>query len=140
MPEVILLIILYILFIIFLWKKVGLPLIRKWNGSIRFIYLINLILLLPCIYFAYQHSLYVFYQPEVPSLKLLYIVTLIGRFFLLPHIFTTVFTIEYSKYLKTKSFPLTETALFLVQLLLYIICLLGMERMFGDVFMAAMSV
>lgn len=134
------LLILHILFITFLWKKGFLPIIHKWNGSIRLIYLINMILLLPCIYFAYQNSLYVFYEPEEPTLKLLYWGTLLTRFFLFPHIFSTLFTIEYIKYLKAKSFPLTETALFIIQLLLCIICLLGMERVFGAEFMGAMSV
>lgn len=131
---------LYILFIIFLWNKVFLPIIRNWNGNIRLIYLINLILLLPCIYFAYQNSLYVFYQPEVPILKLLYWWALFSRFFLFPHIFGTLFTIEYIKYLKANSFPITETALFIIQLLLCIICLLGMERIFGAVLMATASI
>lgn len=132
--------ILYIHLVISLWKKAFLPLIRKFEGSIHLLYLINTILLLPCIYFAYQNSLYIFYQPKEFFLKLLYLVIMLVRFFLLPHILTLLFTIEYIKYLKAKQFPIIKTVLFAVQLLLCIICLLGMEHIFGAEFNSAMSV
>ena len=131
-----LIVFLHILF----WKATTKLIIRKYDGSVRLVYLLNVLLLLPCIYFAYQDHLHFFYRPDTVPLDFLFITYLCLRFFLFPHIYSLLLTLEYFKYLKTKNFPVKDVVLFIVLLLLCIISLLAMERIFGTAVNAAMSV
>ena len=135
-----LLIIGYVFFIRFLWLKILKPIIRQLKDKIYWIYLINVIYMLPCIYFAYQNSITPFYRPEGYLLKLLFWGAIISRFFLLPQIISVLLTIEYINVLKARNYPRKEVALFVLLLLLCILCLCGMEHIFGWWFSGVMSV